>query len=152
MQVSIADLNDPEVLSLVAFHHAEMQKNSPPDMCFPLNIERLKDERVTVFEVRKDGDLAAIGAMNRLSNKRAEIKSMRPHPGFLRQGLAAILLEAIIERAMHEGLTTLSLETGSGPHFDAALALYRQRGFTNGPAFADYTNTDFNQCLHLELL
>jgi putative acetyltransferase len=45
----------------------------------------------------------------------------------------------------------LSLETGSGEAFEPALALYRRRGFTDGPAFADYVASDFNQFLHLEL-
>jgi putative acetyltransferase len=76
---------------------------------------------------------------------------MRTHPDFLRQGLAAALLEAIIDHARAQGLRVLSLETGSGPAFEPALALYRRRGFVNGAAFADYTLTDFNQCLHLAL-
>lgn len=151
MRTEEADLDDPEVVALVAFHHAEMQKNSPPEMCFPLDLEGLRDERVTVWCVKQDGAVAAIGAMKRLDPERVEIKSMRTHPDFTRRGLAAKLLETIIERAKSEGFKTVSLETGSGPHFDAALALYRNRGFENGPAFADYANTDFNQCLHLQL-
>lgn len=151
MQIEVADLDDQEVVDLVAFHQAEMQKNSPPDMCFPLDLGGLKDTAVTLFCIRVEGRVAAIGAMKRLDAIRAEIKSMRTHPDFLRQGLAALLLEHVIEQAKKEGFTTLSLETGSGPHFEAALTLYRQRGFKNGPAFANYKNTVFNQCLHLAL-
>ena len=151
MVVEIADLDDPEVADLVRYHHAEMQRNSPPDMCFPLDLDGLKDERVTVLCIRKDGHVAAIGALKRLDAERVEIKSMRTHPDFLRQGLAALLLDATIERSRTEGFSILSLETGSGPHFDAALALYRRRGFENGDAFAGYANTEFNQCLHLHL-
>jgi putative acetyltransferase len=76
---------------------------------------------------------------------------MRTHPDFLRRGCAAALLETIIGHARAEGFTRLSLETGSGPAFEPALALYRRRGFVNGPAFAEYALTDFNQCLHLAL-
>ncbi|WP_284125172.1 GNAT family N-acetyltransferase [Parerythrobacter aestuarii] len=151
MQVEIADLENPEVVDLVRFHHAEMQRNSPPDMCFPLDLEGLRDPRVTVLAVRLDGRVAAIGAMKRLDAERIELKSMRTHPDFVRRGLAGVLLDAIIERAIIEGFAILSLETGSGPHFDAALALYRKRGFENGEAFAGYANTAFNQCLHLSL-
>jgi putative acetyltransferase len=79
------------------------------------------------------------------------VKSMRTHPDFLRRGLAAALLETIIADAQAQGLSVLSLETGSGPAFEPALALYRRRGFVNGEAFADYVLTDFNQCLHLRL-
>jgi putative acetyltransferase len=45
----------------------------------------------------------------------------------------------------------LSLETGSGPAFEAALALYRKRGFADGEPFADYKRSAFNQFLHLGL-
>lgn len=42
-------------------------------------------------------------------------------------------------------------ETGSGPAFDPALALYRKRGFVDGEAFSDYVRSPFNQFLHLTL-
>jgi putative acetyltransferase len=106
---------------------------------------------VTVWSAHVEGRVAAIGALKRLDDARGEIKSMRTHPDFLRQGLAAALLEVIIDHARGEGVTVLSLETGSGPAFEPALALYRRRGFVNGEAFADYALTDFNQCLHLHL-
>jgi putative acetyltransferase len=81
----------------------------------------------------------------------AEIKSMRTHPDFLRQGAAAAILEHIIAVARARGVRRLSLETGSGSAFEQALALYRRRGFLDGGAFSDYEKSDFNQFLHLEL-
>jgi len=111
----------------------------------------LADPAVTVWAVWVDQQVAGIGAMKRLGGGQAELKSMRTHPDFLRRGIAAALLETIIDHARQSGITRLSLETGSGPAFDPALALYRQRGFVNGLAFGDYTLTAFNQCLHLEL-
>jgi putative acetyltransferase len=45
----------------------------------------------------------------------------------------------------------LSLETGSGPFFQPALALYRRRGFVEGEPFGEYERSDFNQFLHLTL-
>jgi putative acetyltransferase len=45
----------------------------------------------------------------------------------------------------------LSLETGTGPAFEAALSMYQNRGFKKGPAFADYVGSEFNQFLHLDL-
>ena len=50
-----------------------------------------------------------------------------------------------------DGITRVNLETGSGEKFEPALALYRQHGFVNGPAFADYRLTKFNRCLNLDL-
>jgi putative acetyltransferase len=76
---------------------------------------------------------------------------MRTHPRHLRQGVGAALLERIIEEARARSLRRLSLETGRGPAFEPALALYRKRGFVNGEAFADYVRSEFNQFLHISL-
>ncbi|MET0294214.1 MAG: GNAT family N-acetyltransferase, partial [Phenylobacterium sp.] len=80
-----------------------------------------------------------------------EVKSMRTHPDHLRRGIGAALLERIIEEAQARGLRRLSLETGRGAAFEAALALYRKRGFVQGPAFSDYQPSEFNQFFHLAL-
>lgn len=90
----------------------------------------------------KLGDIAA---------EAGEVKSMRTHPDHPRKGVAAALLEHLIAEARRRGLRRLSLETGSGPAFDPALALYRKRGFVDGEAFGDYEKSDFNQFLHLAL-
>lgn len=151
MIVTRADLSDPEVTALIAYHQQAMIAGSPPGLSFALDLSGLQAEGVSVWAVKVAGRVAAIGALKLLDAKSGEIKSMRTHPEFLRQGCAAVLLDFIIAHARASGLSRLSLETGSGPAFDPALALYRKRGFTNGEAFADYQLTAFNQCLHLEL-
>lgn len=150
-RIDLADLGDPAVRDLIAFHQRSMIEGSPPGHSFALDLTGLQAEGVTVWAAHVGDRIAAIGALKRLDAARGEIKSMRTHPDFLRQGLAAALLEAIIAHARAEGLAVLSLETGSGPAFEPALALYRKRGFVNGEAFADYELTAFNQCLHLAL-
>lgn len=151
MRIAIADLGDPQVRDLIALHQRAMIEGSPPGQSFALDLTGLKAESVTLWAAHVDHSVAAIGALKRLSGTRGEVKSMRTHPDFLRRGLAAALLEVIIAHASKQGLSVLSLETGTGPAFEPALALYRQRGFVNGPAFGDYSLTDFNQCLHLAL-
>lgn len=151
MRITIADLDDPQIQEVIAYHQRAMVEGSPPGFSFALDLSSLKAPGVTVWAAHFDGVAAAIGAIKRLDEKSSELKSMRTLPQFLRQGLAAALLETIIAHARAEGFARLSLETGTDPAFEPALALYRRRGFVNGPAFADYTLTDFNQCLHLAL-
>lgn len=151
MMIALADLADQEVRDLIAFHQRAMIEGSPPGLSFALDLSGLQSADVTLWAAHVEGRVAAIGALKRLDDARGEVKSMRTHPDFLRRGLAAALLETIIAHAQAERLAVLSLETGSGPQFEPALALYRRRGFVNGAAFADYTLTDFNQCLHLSL-
>jgi putative acetyltransferase len=152
MIIGPADLADPEVRALIAFHQQAMVEGSPPGLSFALDLSGLQAEGVSVWAAHIAGRVAAIGALKRLDADRGEVKSMRTHPDFLRQGIAAALLETIIAAARAQGLSVLSLETGSGPAFDPALALYRRRGFANGEAFGDYVLTEFNQCLHLDLV
>ena len=151
MRIEVADLDDPEVQALIAYHKRAMLEGSPPGLSFALDLSGLQADGVCVWVAYVEGRAAAIGAIKRLDEKSCEVKSMRTHPDYLRQGLAAALLEVIITQARLAGFKTISLETGTGPAFEPALALYRRRGFVNGEAFADYTLTDFNQCLHLAL-
>lgn len=145
------DLSGEVVRQLLALHLAGMHENSPPGHVFALDLSGLTAEGVTVWSVWDGDDLAGIGALKRLGDGAAELKSMRTAPGHLRKGVAAALLEHIIAEAAARGVRRLSLETGRGPAFEAALALYRKRGFVQGDAFADYQPSDFNQFFHLDL-
>jgi putative acetyltransferase len=146
------DLAGDSTRSLLALHLAGMHANSPPGHVFALDLSGLQSPDVTVWTARANGKTIGIAALKQLRDGGGELKSMRTHPDFLRRGVAAALLEHIIDQAKRRGLTRLSLETGSGPAFDAALALYRKRGFQTGGAFADYKASEFNQFLHLPLI
>lgn len=145
------DLSGEATLRLLALHLAGMNANSPPDSVYALDLSGLKAPGVTVWSVWDGTKVIGIGALKELGNGSAEVKSMRTHPDHLRRGVAALLLDHIAVEAKARGLTRLSLETGSGPAFEPALALYRKYGFVNGEAFSDYQPSAFNQFLHLQL-
>jgi len=145
------DLSGEQTRALLALHLAGMHANSPPGSVFALDLSGLQAPEITVWSVWDGNALLGIGALKVFDGTTGEIKSMRTHPAHLRRGVAAALLEHIIREARRRALTRLSLETGSGPAFEPALALYRSRGFTNGERFGDYTQTPFNQFLHLPL-
>ena len=128
-----------------------MHANSPAGHVFALDISALQSPGVTVWSAWAGEAIAGIGALKPLGDGTGEIKSMRTHPDHLRRGVGTVLLERIIDGARGQGLTRLSLETGSGPAFDPALAMYRKRGFQPGGAFGDYAASVFNQFMHLEL-
>jgi len=150
-QIRQDDLAGQPTRALLALHLAGMQANSPPEAVFALDLSGLQVPEVTVWSAWRDDRIASIGALKMLGTRQAEIKSMRTHPDFLRQGAGVAVLHTIITAARDRGLKRLSLETGSGPSFDAALALYRRNGFANGPAFGGYEASAFNQFLHLDL-
>jgi putative acetyltransferase len=145
------DLSGEAVRELLALHLSGMRASSPPGHSFALDLSGLQTPDVTVWTAWAGASLATIGALKDLGGGAAEVKSMRTHPDHLRKGAARALLDHIIAEARARGVSRLSLETGSGEPFEAALALYRARGFKSGGAFADYVPSAFNQFLHLEL-
>jgi putative acetyltransferase len=145
------DLSGAPVRALLALHLEGMRGSSPPGHSFALDLSGLRAPGVTVWSAWDGEALAGIAALKLLGYGGGEIKSMRAHPDHLRRGVGAALLGHIIAEARNRGVTRLSLETGSGAGFEPALALYRRRGFVNGPAFGGYVPSAFNQFLHLEL-
>ena len=151
LEIRDDDLTGEPTRALLALHLSGMHANSPPGHVFALDLSGLQAPNVSVWSAWRDGAIAGIGALKALADGTGELKSMRTHPDHLRRGVAAALLEHIIEAARDRGLRRLSLETGSGPSFEPALALYRRRGFVDGEAFGDYERSAFNQFLHLPL-
>jgi putative acetyltransferase len=151
MEIRTDDLSSEATQALLRLHLAGMHASSPPGHVFALDLSGLGAPEVTVWSAWEGEHICGIGALRRLDAASGEVKSMRTHPDRLRRGVAAALLEHIIAEARALGLRRLSLETGSGPAFEPALALYRRRGFVDGPAFADYQPSAFNQFLHLTL-
>lgn len=149
--IRLDDLSSEPTRALLAFHLEEMHGNSPPGQVFALDLSGLQMPNVTVWSAWDGSELAGIAALKELGNGAAELKSMRTDPKHLRRGVAAALLEHIIGEAQRRGVHRLSLETGSGPAFEPALALYRKRGFMDGEAFADCRRSTFNQFLHLDI-
>ena len=145
------DLSGEKIRALLAFHQEQMLANSPPGMAYVLDVSGLKAPGVSFWSIWEGNALMGCGAMKELAPDWGEIKSMRTHPDHLRKGVGAAMLEYIIGVAQSRGYRRLSLETGAGPTFEAALALYRRRGFQNGAVFGGYGVSDFNQFLHLEL-
>ncbi|AZU05053.1 acetyltransferase, GNAT family [Glycocaulis alkaliphilus] len=145
------DLSGADTRALLALHLAGMHARSPPGTVFALDLSGLQRPQITVWTAWRQSKIACVGALKALNTTHGEIKSMRVHPDFAGQGAGAAILDHIIGTARDRGLTRLSLETGRGPAFEAAVRLYARRGFLPGDAFADYPQTAFNQFFHVEL-
>ncbi|MFM1855056.1 MAG: hypothetical protein RLZ83_365 [Pseudomonadota bacterium] len=145
------DLSGAQVRALLHLHLAGMQADSPPGTCFALDDSALRHPAVTVWSAWSGDAIAGMAALKTLAPDWGELKSMRTHPDFLRRGVGARLLDHIIAVARQRGMRRLSLETGTGPAFEPALALYRRRGFVDTTAFADYPPSEFNRFMHLDL-
>lgn len=151
MRICPGDFADPQVVALLRLHLAGMHAHSPPGAVFALDLSGLRRPDIAFFTAWEGEVLLGCGALRALAGGQSEIKSMRTAPGHLRTGVAAALLRHLLAVAQARGDTRVSLETGSGPGFEAAIALYRRFGFRPGPAFGDYVGSAFNQFFHLDL-
>jgi putative acetyltransferase len=76
---------------------------------------------------------------------------MRTADAFLGQGVGSAMLSHLIEIAVKRSYSRLSLETGSGPSFAPALALYEKFGFEYCGPFANYRADPFTRFMTMEL-
>ena len=106
---------------------------------------------VTFWSAWSGADLAGGGALKELDPRRGEVKSMRTAPTYLRRGVAAAVLAEIVAEAGRRGYDELLLETGHGPAFAAAHALYARSGFEPCGPFGDYADDPFSRFFVLEI-
>ena len=138
IEVRRDDPLSPAATALIAEHLAFAHGQGDAAFRFALGAEKLATSD-TAFFTAWDGDaLAGMGAIKRLDADHAELKSMRTTDAHRRKGVAAAVLAALIAYAREQGITRLSLETGTGDRFVPAHALYRRFGFVDCGAFADY--------------
>ncbi|NQZ27235.1 MAG: GNAT family N-acetyltransferase [Colwellia sp.] len=144
MDIRIGALTHPAVIALLEEHHQDMLHHSPPESVHALDLAALSHADITFWAVWKNNELAGCGALKELDNSQGEIKSMRTAKSFLRQGVAKLLVEHMIDQASSRGYQKLSLETGTMEAFLPAKKLYRQLGFEICPPFADYQEDPYS--------
>ncbi len=151
MRIVRDDLTHPAVIDLLAFHMAGMRAHSPAESVHALDVEGLRSPDIA-FWTAWDGDaLLGCGALREIDAGHGEIKSMRTAPAHLRRGVGRALLTHMVGVARDRGYIRLGLETGSGPAFEPAAALYLAYGFRDGEIFGDYRPDPFLRFMHLDL-
>lgn len=151
MSITEGGLDDPDVLALLREHLQGMADHSPPESIHALDVGGLKAPGITFWTMRDGGEVLGCIALKQLDERHGEIKSMRTASARLRKGVGAALLEHLVAEARRRGYERLSLETGSGPGFEAAHALYRKFGFVECGPFADYREDPFSRFMTIVL-
>ena len=145
------ELDREDVRNLLDQHFSEMRAGSPPDACHVLPIDGLREPEIRFFSLREDGRLLGCGALKRLEPGHGEIKSMRTADAAQGRGIGKALLDHIVASARAEGISRLSLETGSTEQFAAALRLYEREGFEPCEPFGGYADTPFTRFFTKEI-
>lgn len=139
------ELDHCDVQQLLDQHFTEMRAGSPPSACHVLPADGLKSPDIRFFTLREKNELLGCGALKRLGPDHGEVKSMRTRDGALGRGVGKALLDHIVAVAREDGMTRLSLETGSTDQFAAAARLYEREGFEPSGPFSDYLDTPFTR-------
>lgn len=144
MRIETASPHDPDVAVLLDEHLAQMRATSPPGSVHALPHDALARDDVVLVAVRRagpghDGDrLLGIGALKRHAGGLGELKAMRTTEDARGAGVGAAVLDHLVRVARAQGLTRVSLETGTQPAFEPARRLYARRGFVECGPFASY--------------
>ena len=138
MKIVVDDLSGPQIARFLSEHVAEMLSVTPPESKHALDLDALRAPGVSFWSVLDGGTVVGCGALKRLDDAHAEVKSMRTVATRQRSGIASLILGHIIAEARRMGFSRLSLETGSGEFFAPARRLYEKFGFSYCEPFADY--------------
>jgi putative acetyltransferase len=138
MEIRLDDLRGPEIARLLQEHLDEMALHSPAESRHALDLDGLRAPTITFWSVWENGELMGCGALKELTPEHGEIKSMRTTYAHRGKGVAAAMLQHILDEATKRGYRQLSLETGSMAAFAPAHALYTRFGFPPCGPFANY--------------
>jgi putative acetyltransferase len=140
--ISPDDPRASDVRALFAAHLDFAHANSEPHDVHALDIEGLVDPAVPFFSFRVDGELIGVGALKRLDDVHAEVKSMHTAAAARGQGVGAAMLDHLVAVARRRGCRRVSLETGTANAFAPARALYASNAMLGvGGARSDWSTT-----------
>jgi putative acetyltransferase len=151
MQIIPGDLSDPRVIELLNTHVTTARAETARGSAHALDLTGLQSPDIHFWAIWDHEQLLGVGAMKRLSPDDGEIKSMHTAQSTRRRGAGSAMLRHIIETARADGLSRLSLETGSWDYFIPARAFYKRHGFVECPPFGDYAADPNSVFMSLDL-
>ncbi len=150
-EISIDDPRATDVRALLQHHLEFASLHSPPEDVHALDVTGLLDRDITFYSFRVDGELKAVGALKRLDEDHAELKSMHTAEAARGRGIGQAMLDHILSSARGRGFRRVSLETGSMAAFAPARAMYAKAGFTECAPFGHYGPSPNSTCMTLSL-
>ncbi|HEY2630986.1 MAG TPA: GNAT family N-acetyltransferase [Solirubrobacteraceae bacterium] len=151
LKIVVADPTLDDVRGLVEHHMKFGRLHSPPQDAHALEIDDLLDPSVTLFSIRCRVELVAIGALRRLDDRHAELKTMHTAEHARGQGIGRAMLDHLLAIARERGFEHVSLETGAHEAFAPARSLYVSAGFAPCEPFGDYRQSPNTTYMTIEV-
>lgn len=130
--------DDPALSEMIAVHAAQSDAAYPAASNHHQDGATLAAEGAVMFVAREAGRVVGMGGYKIIAPGEAEVKSMHVAETARGRGVAARLLETILDDARSAGVRQVFLETGSLDASAAARRLYERAGFAYCPPFASY--------------
>src|SRR5207249_3448704 len=149
--IAVDDPRRDDVRALLEAHLAFSRAVTPPGHVHALGIEGLLDLAVTFFSARRDGVLVGIGALKRLDDSHAEVKSMHTIEAARGQGVGQAMVDHLLAVAATRNYQRVSLETGTMDAFASARSLYTKVSFIPCEPFGEYTANPYSICMTMTI-
>jgi putative acetyltransferase len=151
MQIRTDDLTHPAIIQLLREHLQNMTLHSPPESIHALDLDALRQPDITFWSAWDEETLLGCAALKQHDSAHGEVKSMRTSTTHLRKGVAAALMQHLLDEAERRSYERLSLETGSAAAFAPAHRLYAKFGFVFCKPFGDYVEDPYSVFMTREL-
>ncbi|HYZ52685.1 MAG TPA: GNAT family N-acetyltransferase [Streptosporangiaceae bacterium] len=149
--ISVDDPGAEDVRALLETHLAFCHALTPIAHAYALDADRLSEPGVTFFSARAGGMLVGVGALKRLDDSHAELKSMHTSEAVRGRGVGRAMAGHILAFAREQGYRRVSLETGTMDAFAPARALYARMGFEPCEPFGEYAPSPYNTWMTMSL-
>ena len=136
-----------ELAHVLQAHWLFCTSSTPIEHVYALDASKLFSPDITVFGARIDGELVGVGAMRKLDQLHAELKSMHTLAKSRGSGVGKAMVAYIEDFARSSGIERMSLETGTNEAFRPARQLYKSLGYQSCEAFGDYVLSNDNTCM-----
>jgi putative acetyltransferase len=136
-----------ELAHVLQAHWLFCTSSTPIEHVYALDASKLYLPDITVFGARIHGELVGVGAMRKLDQLHAELKSMHTLAKSRGSGVGKAMVAYIEDFARSSGIERMSLETGTNEAFRPARQLYKSLGYQSCEAFGDYVLSEDNTCM-----
>jgi putative acetyltransferase len=145
--ITIEESLGEELAQILQAHWLFCTSTTPIEHMYALDASRLFTPDITVFGARVNGELVGVGALRKLDQEHAELKSMHTLVKSRGLGIGKAMVAHIEEFAKEHGVKRISLETGATQPFRPARQLYESLGYQDCEAFGDYVLSEDNTCM-----
>jgi putative acetyltransferase len=145
--ISVEESLTDELAQVLQAHWLFCTSSTPIEHVYALDASKLLAADITIFGAHIDGELVGVGAIRRLDQHHAELKSMHTLAKSRGLGIGKAMVAHIEEFAKSNGVDRMSLETGTNEAFRPARELYKSLGYESCDAFGDYVLSEDNMCM-----